>query len=302
MSWTNKAPLMPLTLILSCAFLAGNLVADNIPDLTKGGKPWNTSKRNPGPSIDWALGPLGVNGWGYSHKPKDGGSNKARQLLITRVDKKGPANGVLAAGDVIVGVGGELFSRDVRKALAEAIDKAETVEAGGKLSLKVWRPEKADSTSGKVVDVVIKIPVLGSYSKTAPFNCPKTDKIIDNAVGYMKANKAELLSNNVFGCVNGLGLMATGRDDVMPLVKDLAHSLILKPGETLSIEQHVSMQSWNWSYRALFLSEYYLRTKDKEVLSTIDEYVTKIAMGQSGAGRGTGPLHPSVPGAILPVG
>jgi hypothetical protein len=94
--------------------------------------------------------------------------------------------------------------------------------------------------------------------------------------------------------------MATGRDDVMPLVRDLAHSLILKPGESLSVEEHVSMQSWYWSYRAIFLSEYYLLTKDKAVLPSIDEYVTKIAMGQSGAGtwghtyaarENTGSLH-----------
>jgi Family of unknown function (DUF6288) len=264
--------------------IASAVLAEEIPDLTKGGKPISTGRNSEIPSIDWALGPLGVNGWGYSHIPREGGSDKARQLLITRVDSKGPSNGLLLVGDVIVGVDGKDFLRDVRKALAEAINKAETKEADGKLNLKVWRPSKIGSTTGVVRDVVIKIPVLGSYSKTAPFDCPKTERIIENAVAYMKANKAMLLNESVFGCVNALGLMATGRDDVMPMVKDFAHSLILPPGETLSIEEHVSMQSWNWSYRALFLSEYYLLTKDQAVLPTLDEYVTKIAMGQSGAG------------------
>ena len=274
-----------LTLILlSFAFVSGKLLADDIPDLTKGGKPMSCNPRKDEPSIDWALGPLGLNGWGYSRKPYEGGSKLARQLLITRVDKKGPSKDALKVGDVIIGVDGKKFSHDVRKALAAAINQAETEEAGGKLNLLVWHPAKDDATTPTVSNVLIKIPVLGTYSATAPFNCPKTERIIDNAVTYMIANKAKLLEDNVFGCVNALGLMATGRDDVMPMVRDFAHSLILKPGETLSVEQHVSMASWYWGYRALFLSEYYLRTKDQAVLPTIDEYVTKLAMGQSGAG------------------
>ena len=44
-----------------------------IPDLTKGGKPNKT--------LDWALGPIGVNGWGYSERPDRGASKHARQFL-----------------------------------------------------------------------------------------------------------------------------------------------------------------------------------------------------------------------------
>ncbi len=250
--------------------------AQDIPDLTQGGKPMSTG-RKPGASIDWALGPLGANGWGYSRIPEEGGSDKARQLLITRVDKNGPSHGLLEVGDVIIGSDGEKFSRDVRKALAESINRAETDEAGGKLRLMVWRPSKGGTGTGVVSEVVVPLRVLGSYSQTAPFQCSKTDRIIDQAVDYMKANKASLLDGSVFGCVNGLGLMASGRKDVMPLVKEQAHRLILPAGETLSVEQHVSLVSWNWSYRAIFLSEYYLLTKDQAVLPTLNEYVTKIA-------------------------
>lgn len=273
--------------VLHLSILAGLIAlgtnAAEIPDLTKGGKPMSVNSRKSEPSIDWALGPLGVNGWGYSEKPFEGGSAKARQLLITRVDKKGPSKDALKVGDVIIGIDGKKFSRDVRKAMAAAINTAETDAAGGKLKLKVWRPAKGGAT-GTVINVDVKIPVLGSYSATAPFNCPKTERIIDNAVAYMKRRGSVLLKGDVFGCVNALGLMATGREDIMPMVKAFAHSLILKPGETLSVEQHVSMASWNWSYRALFLAEYYLLTKDEKVLPTLDEYVTKLAMGQGGAG------------------
>lgn len=242
-----------------------------IPALTKGGKPDKTR--------DWTLGPIGANGWGYSRQTKYGGSDKARQLLITLVDKEGPAAGKLEVGDVILGVNGENFKLDARRALAAAINEAETEKGKGELELKVWR-------KGKESDVTIKLPILGSYSETSPFNCPKTEKIIDNAVAYMKKNKDDLLSpkNQWLSYINGLGLLATGRKDVMPLVRKLAHESLLKPGEKLSVEKHVSMQCWWWSYKLIFLCEYYLRTGDKAVLPTIEEIATKVAMGQSGAG------------------
>jgi hypothetical protein len=245
-------------------------VKDKILDLTKGAEPDTTR--------DWALGPIGANGWGFSRKARNGASRLTRQLLITLVDESGPAVGKLQVGDVILGTDGTYFSSDARKVLAAAINKAEKTENKGELTLKVWR-------SDRELDVVLSLPVLGTYSKTAPFNCPKTDKIIDRGVAYIKENKDALLKpGGWISYINGLGLMATGREDVMPMVKELAHASLLKDGETLSVEKHVSMMCWWWSYRTLFLSEYYLLTKDEAVLPTIEEYATKIAMGQSGAG------------------
>lgn len=122
------------------ALMTPDIHAEEIPDLTNGGVPMSCNTRRAEPSIDWALGPLGANGWGYSRLPDEGGSVNARQLLITRVDKKGPSNGLLLLGDVIIGVNGAKFSRDVRKALAEAINQAETTEAGGKLNNDLIRP------------------------------------------------------------------------------------------------------------------------------------------------------------------
>lgn len=257
-------------------------------DLTKTG--------NPGITRDWALGPIGANGWGFNQQTKYGASRKARQLIITLVEKGTPADGKLQIGDVIVGVDGKKFDRDARKALAAAINEAEKTENNGLLDLLVFR-------KGKEITVTLTLPVMGSYSATAPFDCPKTEKIIDNAVAYMKKNKDTLLKPSEKGWlsyINGLGLLATGREDVMPIVKELAHGSLLKEGEKLSVEKHVSMMCWWWSYKTVFLCEYYLRTGDKAVLPTIEELATKIAMGQSGAGtwghtyaarENTGKLH-----------
>jgi hypothetical protein len=239
------------------------------PDLTQGGEPDDTR--------DWALGPLGANGWGFSRDSRRGASSEARQIQITRVDEHGPAHGKLAVGDVILGIGDKLFDADARKLLAAAIDEAEAEENAGRLTLNVWR-------EGKTTTVTVTLPVLGRYSPTTPFNCPKTDRIIDNAVAYMKLNHEKLLNPGWIGCINGLGLLATGREDVMPMVRELAHAACIPDGEALSVEHHVGMQCWGWSYRTVFLCEYYLRTKDEFVWPSINELATKIALGQSGAG------------------
>lgn len=239
-----------------------------------------TIGEQPGETRDWTLGPIGVNGWGYSEAVGDGGSNKARQLLITLVDEDGPAVGKLEIGDVIIGTNGREFTWDARRALAAAINEAEKEENKGALKLYVWR-------TGEKLAVDIALPVLGTHSDTAPFNCSKTEKIIDNAVKYMKEHEEELLKPSDKGwlCyINALGLMSTGREDVMPMVRKLAHASLLKPGEKLSVEKHVSMMCWWWSYKLLFLSEYHLLTGDKKVLPTIHELATAVAMGQSGAG------------------
>ena len=108
---------------------------------------------------DWNLGPTGTRGWIYSRRLE---TRNARQILVTKVEKGSPADGVLRVGDVILGVSEQLFKGDPRVRLGKAICKAESRENDGKLSLMRWR-------DGNTESVVLNIPVLGSYSKTAPW-------------------------------------------------------------------------------------------------------------------------------------
>lgn len=236
------------------------------PDLTQGGKADD--------SRDWRLGPIGASGWVFTRNSRNGASLLARQILVTKVDEDGPAAGKLQLDDVITGVEGSPFGGDARKALGDAINRAEAKASQGRLSLQVWR-------DGTTVDVGLTLPMLGSYSDTMPFDCAKTERIIDEACEFLKGQE---LKPGWLGYITGLGMLATGREDLMPQIEALAHASILPDGETLSVEKHVSMKCWHWSYRTLFLCEYYLLTKDRSVLPTITEYATKIAMGQSGAG------------------
>ena len=70
-----------------------------MPDLLKGGT--KDDKH------DWNLGPTGARGWIWGRHLE---TTAARQILITKVDSRSPADGVLREGDVVIGIDGKLFT------------------------------------------------------------------------------------------------------------------------------------------------------------------------------------------------
>ena len=245
------------------------------PDLTKGGKKTDTPA--------WNLGPTGLKGWIFS---RDFDTSAARQILIDEVAKGSPADGLVAAGDVIVGleiVGGAAgpFTADARVTFGKALTAAETPEGKGQLRLQVW-------SNGVTKTVTIPLKVMGSYTDTSPYQCPKAKLIIEQGCrailkrglqcgDYSPDNWDPSIPDNV----NALALLASGNPAYLPALKAYAHklgppemNLILKEG----------MYAWTWSYANLFLTEYYLATKDESVLPAIREITKKIAMGQSAVG------------------
>ena len=96
------------------------------------------------------------------------GVTSPTDIKITKVLEGSPADGKIKVGDVLVAAGGIPFKEDTRPQLAAAIDQAETQQAKGLLSLTLKGGSKVD----------LQLKVLGSYSATAPYNCPKTEAII----------------------------------------------------------------------------------------------------------------------------
>ena len=98
-------------LLVSAVLSAAAMGADRPdPDFTKGGEPDKFH--------DWTLGPTGARGWIYGRR---GHTADARQILVTRVAKNSPADGILKKGDVILGVAGRPFDGDARIQFAKAI-------------------------------------------------------------------------------------------------------------------------------------------------------------------------------------
>ncbi len=270
---------------------AGTLAAAPAPpDLTEAGAMGTVDRK-----LTYNLGATGLRGW-IHHRPAthfDGLQGRttaaSRQILVTHVGKESPADGVMKVDDVILGTGGGLFADDARKSFAVAIQEAEKEENGGILKLTVWR-------AGNTSQVELKLRVMGSYSDTAPYDCPKSKLIFEEACRVLEK---EPLDAGIWGAINGLALMATGKPEYLPKVRELAQKI---GPRTLEVKPH--MGSWHLGYCTLFLSEYYLLTGDEEVFPALEQYTLAIAKGQGMYGTfghglvppgPNGELHGSVP-------
>ena len=231
-------------------------------------------------TFTYNLGPTGARGWIYSTGNEwmfvpEGLTRESRQIKITAVEKGSPADGILQVDDVILGIGADLFTEDARKSLGVAIGEAEMTERKGLLPLKIWR-------KGTIRDnVAIPLAVMGSYSTTAPYACPKSALILANACKYLETHPT-FNAGNEGNAVLGLALLATGRAEDLPKVQAYARKLAAGVNKlTVPLNE---MCAWPWGYNNTFLSEYYLTTGDKEVLHAISEYTITSAKGQSWCG------------------
>jgi hypothetical protein len=241
-----------------------------VPDLTQGGK------KNE--SHDWTLGPTGARGWVWGWQCQ---TTLARQILITDVAAGSPAEGVLQKGDVLTGINGKPFDDDARIQYARAITEAEKDK--GVLRLVRWR-------DGRTENVQIKLAVVGAYSATAPYDCPKSKRILEQgcqaiAKKGLKNNRGDM-AVSIENDLKALALLASGMEAYRPLVAEYARAVAdSKPGG------HIS---WGYGYETLFLAEYALATKDAAVMPGLRRLSTDIARGQSGVGTwGHGFARPS---------
>ena len=228
------------------------------------------------------LGPTGMRGWLYRAYNWPGGRDagayglatweKPWQILVTTVGTNTPAYGILAANDVLLGVStGEgtsvqPFTADARKSIGWAIGAAEAGD--GVMNLKRWR-------AGVTTDVSIQLQVMGAYSATAPFNCPKSALILSNACAII-ANQA-FNAGGPGNPVLGLALLASGKPELVTKAQEYANAIA---PANLSLDP-TACDTWGWGYKNVFLSEYYLLTGDTNVLHGINEYAVNLAKAQS---------------------
>jgi hypothetical protein len=219
---------------------------------------------------DWNLGPTGLRGWMFCDKMV---TTDARQIGITKVEKGSPAEGVFLVGDVILGVGGKPFSYDPRTEFGKAVITAESEAGGGRLGISRWR-------AGKAEEVVVTLRVLGSYGATAPYDCPKSKRILEQGCKSLAAQMAEPAYGKnhdpIVRSLNALALLASGDPAWLPLVK--------KEAQWAADYSSRSMQTWYYGYAMILLSEYVLATGDQSVVPGLRRLALEAAKGQSAVG------------------
>lgn len=222
-----------------------------------------------GATHDWNLGPTGARGWIYSNKLE---TSEARQIRITKVEDGSPADGVLQSGDVILGIDDQPFAYDPRTELGKAIGAAEAVD--GTLSLIRWR-------KGNTAKAVLQLSVLGAYSPTAPFDCPKSKRIFEQGcvalARKMKANPNE--RNGITRSLNALALIASGRPEYLPLVREQ-----VQWASNYSDPERRSFHSWFYGPVNILLAEYTLATGDRSFMPNLKRITMEIVHGQSAVG------------------
>jgi hypothetical protein len=246
------------------AHAAGKISGMRSPDFTQG------ESIPEGAKHDWNLGPTGLRGWMFCDKLV---TTDARQVMVTKVDKRSPSDGVIAVGDVILGVGGKAFSFDPRTEFGVAITRAESESGGGKLALTRWR-------MGKIEDVVVKLPVLESYGMTAPYDCRKSKRIFDQGIRALAARAADpsyaKKLNPITRSLNALALLASGNPAHHPLVK--------REAEWAAGYSTDGFASWYYGYAMMLISEYVIATGDQSVMPGLRRLAMETARGQSAVG------------------
>ena len=300
-----------ICLAVLLAFPAG--VGATPPDLTAAGAiaalKTDTSA-SPVYGLTYNLGATGLRGWIYISSgnmgPDDIITGESRQILVTVASTPGSA--VLAVDDVILGAMAgtsgtvPLFTSDSRKAFGAAIGDAESAGAGT-LRVKRWR-------AGITTDVNIAMTLMGNYTDTAPYSCPKSALILANArtslVSQLLADP-NFLTNDYGGAIKGLALLAgvAPGDANYATVQTRLQTFARALAATTPVPS--GLYVWNWGYIGVFLSEYYLNTSDATVVAGIHTYTVALAKVQSRYGtyghggsllNADGSLH----GTIQPYG
>jgi hypothetical protein len=200
-------------------------------------------------------------------------------MEINNVEPGSPADqtGKLKKGQIIESINGVVLKNiDPRIILGELITRAEATD--GKINLKI-------QDQG---NVLVQIPVMGSYSPTWPVDCPKTDKIVRNLADLIAQQDEPSWGSVIF-------LLSTGEEKDLNVARKWMQNIDKVGGIT-----------WEIGYSGIGVCEYYLRTGDESVLPAIKKSteVLKDRMyngGWSGRGApaaftystGTGQVHAS---------
>lgn len=208
------------------------------------------------------------------------GTLESKSFTVKYIFENSPAVGKLEIDDVITGVNGRKFEVahtfghhmtrmkefpeiGYEGPLMDFGNAIEESEGGdGKLTLMVTR-------DGSHQEVVVPLEAIGCFAKTHPFKCKKSQLLAERAAKYLTNHSFIQKEQCHAKCMSGLALLASGQ---MEQAKTLAHSWLQFPRDGIWV--------WPVSYQCIFLSEYYLLSKDKKVLKTIQTLAAKLETAQ----------------------
>ena len=256
-------------------FLTGEHEYEDVPRRAEANLPPEYST----PARDWAEGDIAIiSGGGASFDGGPGllgatgvvGLPFGPNIRVTHVIPGSPADGRIQVGDMIYKVNDKMFGENHLKDVAEAIEYAESEAGGGKISISLRR-------EGELMDVGLQIEVLGTYSATSPYDCPKADRIVANSEAYLAARGgiASGASGGGWLYSDSLFLLGAGTPEYQGLVRRFIYQKMadLK-------KKGAAPGGWMGAHGSLLFGEYYLATGDRNVLPYLKMYCDALAATQ----------------------
>ncbi len=237
------------------------------------GNPWKQRARSgPDAEVDGWYYNLGITGLRVQLV-----ADAPKELLVKHVFEGSPADRKVRVGDLIVGAGGARFETEHRNGygmdkfgpdgpileLADALEKSQGEAGKGKLVLTLRR---GDETVGVELKVGRK---YGSFARSFPENCPKTERIRAELYEYLLEHQREDGSwgsppHDTFA---PLALLASGERKYLSAVE----KCVRRHARTTRAEDDSSLINWRYMAAGIVMSEYYLATREKWVLAELQE-------------------------------
>ena len=272
---------------IACSALPGSITAPLMAQVAyEGGQPWN-ERAESGPDAQvpgwfYNLGITGMRAKLVAAEPK--------VLLVKYVFPKTPARSLVKVDDKIIGAGGRLFQHGHRNGygmeifgadgpvaeLAEALEACQGMSGTGMLSLTVRRGRKTINVD---LDIGKK---YGSYAATYPADCPKSEKILNELLGYIsKQQTAEgSFGDPVHNTFTALAMLASGDEQYLPGVERNLRFVCKSIRSSDDEEKKYGLMNWTYMGVAIVLSEYYLATKKDWVLPELQMIHDLLEAGQ----------------------
>mgnify|MGYP002622065131 CR=1 FL=1 len=200
------------------------------------------------------------------------------------------------------------IARSGRKDLA-AVDIDELFsEARDDDSLYDWKPEeereKEVTRMGfdkfpiepETFEVELKLRTFPAYSDSAPYDCPKTAQILEDAWKVLEKKfvvDPQDKRSGRGGIIEAIALVSSGKPEHRKIVHDWVRGpnspwkpptvpagAMFEPG----YKGYKGYQSWHHGFGGLYCALYYDATGDDFVLPALEKYAIDTAMGQSGHG------------------
>jgi len=185
---------------------------------------------------------------------------------VRAVKPGSPADGRIQVGDMIYSANGTMLGDKAWEVMAAAVTASETRAMDGKLVLGLRR-------AGRNLEVEVPLAVMGSYSDTAPYDCPKTERIITNLENWLvsQGGGAGFLNTDA------LFLLASGNPALQGFVRRVVYEKMRGMEPDKPIEPTQAGRSWHNSANAILLGEYFLATGDATVLPYLKHVTDRLA-------------------------